>query len=136
MQLASLKGMEHHNDLIAKARALEQEEKPEEAAAFYEKVVKEDALNENAIGRLLIIYRKLKEYRKEMQLLNASIKAGTTKVQDKQAAWSKKHPKAAKASKYLLYILSTAKTKAFTNYEEPAVQSWRKRKEGLAKKMK
>ena len=128
--------MEHHNDLIAKARQLEQEEKLEEAAPLYEKVVLQAPLNEGAINRLLIIYRKLKEYRKEMQLLNKAIKAGSSKMQEQQTAWSKKHPAAAKASKLLLRTLGGVKTNTAPVYEATTVRTWRKRKENLAKRIK
>lgn len=128
--------MEHHNDLIAKARQFEREENFEEAAPLYEKVVQQDPLNENAINRLLIIYRKLKEYRKEIQLLNTSIKASSSKMQEQQTAWSKKHPAAARASKSLLRSLGGARAKVAPAYEEAAVRNWRKRKENLVKRMK
>ncbi len=128
--------MEHHNDLIAQARELEGEGKFEEAATMYNKVVAEDPLNEMAIQRLLVLYRKLKEYRKEMQLLNASIKAITAKQEEQTGVWSKKHPAAAKASKALLRSLGGAKAKAAPAYEQAIISTWRKRKENLAKRMK
>ena len=128
--------MEHHSDLIAQARQLEQEAKFTEAAPLYEKVVQQDPLNEGAVQRLLVIYRKLKEYRKELQLLNTSIKAVSSRQQEQQAFWSKKHPGAAKTSRSLLRSLGRAKTKAAPVYEEAIVRTWRKRKENLAKRMK
>ena len=127
--------MEHHTDLTSQARQHEQEGKLEEAAALYEKIVEKDSLNELAIKRLLILYRKLKQYRKEMQLLNASIKANAGKYQQQQTEWGRKHPKAAKASKLLLKTLNGTKSKALPSYEEPIINTWRKRKENLAKKL-
>jgi len=73
-----------------------------------------------------------------MQLLNASIKANTGKVQQQQNEWSKQHPKAARASRSLLRTLGSTKTKraaAMPQYEEAIVGTWRKRKENLAKKL-
>lgn len=128
--------MEHHNDLMAHARQYEQEDKLEEAAVEYEKIVAGNPLDEIAIQRLLVIYRKLKQYRKEMQLLNASIKANTAKAKEMQNTWSKKHPKAARASRSLLQSLSGKKLTAAPAYEEKMITTWRKRKENLAKKMK
>ena len=129
--------MEHHNDLMAQAREQEQQGNLAEAAALYEKVIAKDALNGQAINRLLVMYRKLKQYRKEMQLLNAAIKANMGKVKQQQTEWSKKHPKAARASRSLLLSLGTKtrRTAAMPQYEEPIVSTWRKRKENLAKKL-
>lgn len=129
--------MEHHNDLMAMAREQEEQGNIAEAGALYEKIFAEDALNGQAVNRLLIMYRKLKQYRKEMQLLNAAIKANTGRVQQQQQAWSKKHPKAARASRSLLRSLGTKtrRTSAMPQYEEAIVATWRKRKENLAKKL-
>lgn len=129
--------MEHHNDLMAQAREQEQQGNLAEAAALYEKIVAKDALNEQAVNRLLIMYRKLKQYRKEMQLLNAAIKANMGKVQQQQQAWSKKHPKAARASRSLLrsLVTKTRRDTAMSQYEEAIVSTWRKRKENLSKKL-
>lgn len=128
--------MEHHSDLTALARQQEQEGNLEEAVALYEKVVAKDALNELAIQRLLILYRKLKQYRKEMQLLNASLKANAGRLQQQQTAWSKQHPKAARTSKQLLKTLGSGRSKnALPAYEDPIIATWRKRKENLTKKL-
>lgn len=128
--------MEHHTDLTAQARLQEQEGHTEEAAELYEKIVAKDPLNELAIQRLLILYRKLKQYRKEMQLLNASLKANAGRQHQQQTEWSKKHPKAARASKQLLKTLGSSRSKnALPSYEEPIISTLRKRKENLAKKL-
>lgn len=122
---------------MAQAREQEQQGNLAEAAALYEKIVAKDALNEQAVNRLLIMYRKLKQYRKEMQLLNAAIKANMGKVQQQQQAWSKKHPKAARASRTLLrsLVTKTRRDTAMPQYEEAIVSTWRKRKENLSKKL-
>lgn len=122
---------------MAQAREQEQQGNLAEAAALYEKIVAKDALNEQAVNRLLIMYRKLKQYRKEMQLLNAAIKANMGKVQQQQQAWSKKHPKAARASRSLLrsLVTKTRRDTAMSQYEEAIVSTWRKRKENLSKKL-
>ncbi|HLX92005.1 MAG TPA: hypothetical protein VKR32_10005 [Puia sp.] len=123
--------MEHHTDLFAKARELETEMNWPEAASAYEIIVKQDPLNEMAIQRLLILYRKLKESKKELRLLDESIKANQANYLNQQKNWGKKNKSAAKISGALAKRLSGEEL-----YKEPIVLRWQKRKQGLLKKLK
>jgi tetratricopeptide (TPR) repeat protein len=62
-------------DLIAKAKEVEQSQEFEQAAEIYEQVLKKDALEAEAYDRLMIVYRKLKEYQKELEVIDRGIAA-------------------------------------------------------------
>jgi DNA-binding SARP family transcriptional activator len=48
---------------------------PDESATEYEKIIRKDRYNEKAYDRLMIIYRKNKDYAKELKLIEAGIRA-------------------------------------------------------------
>lgn len=54
------------------ARQQEQAGKPDEAAVLYQKVVDLDPENKDAVRRLLMMYRRLKDYRKELAVIGAA----------------------------------------------------------------
>lgn len=60
---------------LVKARELERDGEFQKAAAAYEKVIKSDPTNEYAYDRLMILYRKNREYSKEKALINTGLKA-------------------------------------------------------------
>ncbi|HVW62549.1 MAG TPA: tetratricopeptide repeat protein, partial [Puia sp.] len=51
---------------LARAKALETEGEVEEAMEVYQRVLKNDPLNETAVGRLLVLYRRQKAYKEEL----------------------------------------------------------------------
>ena len=56
------------------AQALEQKGEPEQAAALYEKLLKQSPSNLRIIQRLLVLFRKLNNAKKELQYIEAAIK--------------------------------------------------------------
>src|ERR1043166_914543 len=83
---------------LARAKALEAEGEVDEAIGVYQHVLKNDPLNETAIGRLLVLYRRQKDYKQELALLKAAISAYEAEQLAGQEAWRKKHQKAARIS--------------------------------------
>lgn len=65
----------HFRGHIDDARQLEKEDRLPDAAEIYQKIVDRDPGNQAAVGRLLVIYRKLKEYKKEISVINGAIAA-------------------------------------------------------------
>ncbi|HEX8279344.1 MAG TPA: hypothetical protein VF540_11640 [Segetibacter sp.] len=62
-------------DIIESARDAEATQERERAAELYEQVIKESPVNEYAYDRLMMLYRKSKQYKDEMRIINAGIKA-------------------------------------------------------------
>lgn len=63
------------HQLYKKPDALQEKEDPAAAAKSYESILKKDDLNIHAYNRLMIVYRKLKEYKKEATLIRKAIAA-------------------------------------------------------------
>jgi hypothetical protein len=121
---------------LAGARALELDGATEEAVEAYQRVLKGDPLNVMAIGRLLIIYRRQKEYQLELALLKASIAAYEAVQLTAQEAWRKKHQKAARISMLLAKKLEGGTKKGPVIYDDRLVTGWRRRKGLVMKRMK
>ncbi len=125
-----------HKDLIEQARQLESEGSAKDAIGFYRQVLKEDPLNDIAYGRLMVIYRKEKDYRKELAVINEAIKAYEGNIRSQKEQRVKGKRKAASLSKSLAQSLGLADSKGAPVYEDRILISWRKRKETVAKKLK
>jgi uncharacterized protein YciI len=111
---------------FAEARRLEQAGESERAAALYQKIVDSDPDHQQAVARLLVIYRKLKEYRKELAVIDAVLASFAQRDKDLQAKWIKAHPKAAGASRSMVKQLGGARVSAFG--VNPLVSALQKRK--------
>lgn len=103
------------------------------AAELYEEAIKEDPLNEYAYDRLMIIYRKQKEYKKELKLINAAIKAYQQFYKSHQHTGSKK---IAEISKKLNRSFGLTDKKGNNLYQPEPIAGWEKRKAVVQKRIK
>ena len=109
-----------------KAKKLEQEGELDKAAALFEKKVKENPLDETAYNRLMIIYRKRKDYRKEL----ATIKKGMSAFEQSFKS-SMKIPTSRKItslSRSLLKSLGLTDKKGNAIYTREPLSRWQKRR--------
>ena len=81
--------------LFEEGHRLEQAGQLENAAAAYQQVVDADPANRDAVGRLLVVYRRLKEYRKELGVVEAALGAVAERDKTAQQKWIRSHPGAA-----------------------------------------
>ena len=95
-------------EMLAEGKELEQAGQLPEAATIYQKIVDDDRSNQEAIGRLLVIYRKLKEYSKELRVINGALAANEQLGREMQEKWIKAHPGAAGAGKAIFRKLGGA----------------------------
>jgi len=129
---------------LARAKALEADGEVDEAIGIYQRLLKNDPLNETAIGRLLVLYRRQKDYKQELALLKAAISAYEAEQLAGQEAWRKKHQKAARISLSLARKLAVGtqklsvagKKKTAPIYDDRLVAAWRKRKVVVMKRLK
>ena len=122
---------------LAQAKALEADGEADEAIEIYQRVLKGDPLNETAIGRLLVLYRRQKEYKLELALLQSAISAYEAVQLEAQGAWRKKNQKAARISLALAKKLGIAgRKKEGPIYDDRLVTTWRKRKALVMKRLK
>jgi len=106
------------------------------AVRFYEQNIKEDYADNLAFERLMIIYRKQKEYKEELRVIKRGIE-----VFQKNMTERVKHSLARRVSDKKLQQLSSAilkvtgQKKEELHFPDP-IDKWLKRKEIVEKKLK
>ncbi|MDR6781952.1 tetratricopeptide (TPR) repeat protein [Pedobacter africanus] len=122
--------------LFMQGRKFEQEQLYAEAAKQYEKILKGNPVHVDANNRLMIVYRKLKQYRKESVLISKAIAAHEKEIEAKQQQWIKEHSKMAELSRPLAQSLGLLNTKGLPVHENELLDKWKRRKEVVVKKIK
>src|SRR4051794_38167315 len=77
-------------EILTKARQAEDEGENVLAANYYRKVVMKDRVNEQGYDRLMVVYRKLRDYKKELDIINKAIAAFEKLYKPKTTARLKK----------------------------------------------
>ncbi len=113
-------------DSFLHAKQLEQDGELEKAAVILERLIKKEPLNENAYNRLMIIYRKNKDYRNELAIIKKAV--DNFERSFKTASKVKVTPKIAKLSKSLLKSLGLTDKKGKILYEREPLGKWKKRR--------
>ena len=122
-------------EIINKAREAEVDNDLPRAAELYEKAIKANKADEEPYDRLMIIYRKLKEYKNELRVIDTGIKFY-------ESLNKKKLEKRLGNNKKLLQLSNAlAKTTGLTDkkgestfYPEP-IGRWKKRRIIVEKKI-
>jgi lipopolysaccharide biosynthesis regulator YciM len=122
--------------LIETARQMETEGNVPEAEEIYLQLIKSDVINVEAYNRLLVIYRKQKEYRKELAIVNKAIKVYENNLLQEQKKWISSNKKAARLSRLLAKGLGLINKKGLPVRQDRQLASWHKRKSNLLKKIK
>ena len=120
---------------LAAARQLGKADKLADAAAIYQQIVNADPANRDAIGRLLVMYRKLKEYRKELAVIKTALATWQQRGKTAQDKWLKEHPGAAGAGRSILRTLTKGGDTTAAFGSDPAVDAWIKRKAFVNKRI-
>jgi len=118
------------------ARQAEKEGDINKAVRFYEQNISEDYADRFAFERLMIIYRKQKEYKNELRVIKRGIEVFQQTFKERV-----KHSLAKRVSDRKLEQLSNAIMKASGQKKEQLpfpdpVDKWLKRKEIVEKKLK
>ena len=119
------------HELLEKASEAETREDWEEAAKLYEKVIKKDQLEEFAYNRLFISYRKLGEYKKELDAIDAGIEAFEKFYASHRP---KKTGKVSTISNKLNKSLGLTDKKGNSLYDPEPIGKWKRRKAVVEKK--
>ncbi len=98
----------------------------------YEEAIKRNPLTEKAYDRLMILYRKQKDYKKELQLINSGIKAFESFYKSKKSG----SKKIADISKKLNRSFGFTDKKGNAVYDPEPIARWKKRKITVEKKIK
>jgi uncharacterized protein YciI len=126
-----MKAIKGSKENVAEGRRLEQAGDLSEAAGVYQKIVDHDEGNQEAVGRLLVIYRKMKEYSKELAVIKGALAAVEQRDKALQEKWIKAHPKAAGAGRAMFRKLGGAEVSA----ADPMVTRLLKRKAFVEKRL-
>ena len=104
-----------------------------ETADGYEKIIRRDRYNTKAYERLMIIYRKKKEYVKELKLIDTAIKAFSELYS--KTVKRKPDKKTIRISKALLKMTGLSDKKGNPIYQREPINKWLKRQSVLLSKM-
>lgn len=123
----------HYMELLKEAKEAEETEDISTAIELYEKAIKQKPVLEQPYNRLMILYRKDNEYKKELRVIDKALEVFTDLYDKKKEAFSGTS-KVAKLSKALLKSVGGKKTDD-SYYPEP-IPKWLKRKAVVEKKIK
>jgi len=120
---------------VIKMKHNREDEKPAvtETAEQYQNILRSNPLDQKAYNRLMIIYRKLKAYKKELDIINSAIKSFERFY---QANKKNADRKVSSISKQLNKALGLTDNKGKAIHVQEPIATWRKRKELLLKRMK
>lgn len=127
---------ESHKSLLERAHQQEAADDLPAAIKLYEEAIQNDPLTIAAYNRLMVIYRKQKEYKKELAVINQAIKALQANEDQVRKDWLKQNRKAAKLSQALAKSLGVMDAKGKMTQEDPVVTAWKKRKAVTTKRLK
>nr|WP_295932963.1 hypothetical protein [uncultured Dyadobacter sp.] len=117
------------------ARAQEAEGNADAAIKLYEKAIVLNRLFAQAYNRLLILLRKKKNYKKELDIIIQAVKAHEQHLIEEVQEWEGKNQKSAQLSRALAKSLGLLSAKGVPQYEDRQVSAWKKRMELIKKKL-
>lgn len=124
-----------YDELIKAAKKAEADQEEEKAVSFYERAIKAEPLSEISYNRLMILYRKLKNYKDELRIINKGIETFKEFHEERAQRVFGKDKKAVQISKSLAKSLGQKDRKGKTLvYPEP-IKKWMIRAETVEKKL-
>jgi tetratricopeptide (TPR) repeat protein len=122
--------------LLFQARKAERAGELPEAVDLYNQIVKQDPEEDYAYNRLMVYYRRQKEYRKELQVIRSAIAAHEQHAADYQQAWIKRNKTTARVAKALVKSLGLVDRKGKPVLENRQLAVWKKRMTVVRKRLK
>jgi len=124
--------IEGRNDAARKA---ELDGELEKAIKLYEQNIREDYAEEFAFERLMIIYRKQKEYEDELRVINRGIELFEQNIEEHLKHSLARHVDGKKLEQLSHAILKTSGLKKEELHFPDPIDKWIKRKEIVEKKL-
>lgn len=128
-----MEAVQHYTAIIKQAKEAEAAGEHENAKLLYEKAIQQQPIIEQPYNRLMVLYRKDKEYGKELKVLKLALNLFSEQHDKKKAQFSGSG-KVAQLSKALLKSLGSKQTDE--NYYPQPIPKWLKRKAVVEKKLK
>jgi tetratricopeptide (TPR) repeat protein len=130
-----IKHQHHIDDQIDGAMQKEKDGDLSGAEKAYLKILGTSPTAYKVYDRLMVIYRKQKEYRKELAIIGKAIKVFETNLLANQKEWITRHKAAARLSKSLAISLGVMDKKGLPVTADPMLEKWQKRKELVHKRI-
>jgi tetratricopeptide (TPR) repeat protein len=118
-------------EIISKAGEAESKKDNNSAIELYNKAIQSDSLNVYSYGRLMKIFRALKQYKKELSVINKAIKAYENFYKKKKT----KSKKVSDISEKLNRSFGLVDKKGNNLYDPEPIAGWKKRKTIVEKKL-
>jgi tetratricopeptide (TPR) repeat protein len=119
-------------ELLEKGKEAEAAEKLEQAVEIYEQILSDDNLEIEAYDRLMIVYRKLRDYKNELSVVDRGIKA----YQEFYDSKTSKSKKVIEISNKLAKSFGLIDKKGNTTYDPEPIGKWKKRRLIIEKRLK
>ena len=123
-------------EILTKAREAEEEENLEDAAGFYEQLIREKVADDFPFDRLMIIYRKLKRYKDELRVINRGIKVFEDHYNKPASRNKQKQEKLATLSNAFMKTAGLKDKKGNLLFIPEPIAKWMKRRSVVEKKLK
>ena len=121
--------------LLQQAGAAEKNDDLALAEKLYKKEIQQKAFNDSVYKRLMVIYRKQKRYKDELDIINKGLKH-FEEHRAKQSSKKNISTSIKRLSSSLNKSLGLTNSKGKFLYEPEPIPSWKKRKEVVEKKLK
>jgi hypothetical protein len=131
--IGTAKPMPTGDQPIQLAKWMEQNGKPAEAAKIYERELKAHPFREHNYNRLMMIYRKNKDYRNELRIINTGINAFTEYYKPESISNNKS---VARLSRQLNKLVGLTDEKGNSLFDAGPIGKWKMRKGVVLKKLK
>lgn len=125
-----------NRQLLVKAKDAESQGDAEMAIMLYQQAVKNNPREEHAWQRLMVLYRKQKDYAGELKVINLALKTYETHTLKTQQEWLRQNKKVATLFKSLAKSLGLMNSKDVMVNEDPVLDKWRHRKEWVTARLK
>jgi len=122
--------------LMEQGAEAEKNEDNDSAVEVYQHAIKQSPSSEAPYQRLMILYRKAKEYKKELVVINDGIRSFKQQFEHKHKQSPVISTKAARVSKTLAKSLGLTDKKGNAVHIPEPILKWEKRKQLLLKKIK
>ena len=120
-------------EILANAMLAEAQQNIEEATSLYQQAINKDSLNEHAYARLMTIFRRQKEYKKELRIINNGIKVFEKFYRSQSHHKSKS---ITEISNKLNRSVGLIDKKGNSLYDPEPIAKWKKRKAVVEKRIK
>jgi tetratricopeptide (TPR) repeat protein len=124
-----------YEELIDEAKEAELDKDLDKAAKIYERAIRQEPLEQFPYDRLMIVYRKQKQYEDELKVIEKGIKIFGDLYKKRTQKTLSKRKNAQRLSNQLIKSLGLKDKYGEAIYQPEPIASWLKRKHVVEKKM-